>query len=427
MSYTPNIVGQTTSANSTPVVIASDQSPIPITVASYHQDAFNQIVIGERVNDLQCAFVGSGTLTTLVTPTYTGSGSGTWAAGQAVFSTGATNPSTVYAPSIGTLTYTPGAEIYAYFTAYFTAGVTGTFQRIGLTDKTNGFFIGMEGTVFSASIITGGSITSTAKTSFNTDTLTGAVGSKFTRAGVPEAIDLTKQNVFRIRFGWLGSAPAVFEVLSPDGNWVIFHVIRMPNSQATPSIQNPNLPVSVWMSSTGSNLTIGSSCWAAGTSSAFVQKGTSSGGYMPTQDAKDSSRTLMTFYIDAIAGVTTEALVTMNINTAGTVTTGTSYTVPTGKTLRLLNIQTTVKASATTAVSGRVRVRSATSVTATSGIVMATDTPSLNGTIAAGVGGTAGYAVPDGVEIAAGQQIGISQIASSTSSTVSAIVTGFLY
>ena len=148
---------------------------------------------------------------------------------------------------------------------------------------------------------------------------------------------------------------------------------------------------------------------------------------MPTQDAKDSSRTYMTFYIDAIAGVTTEALVTMNINTGGTVTTGTSYTVPAGKTLRLNAISSTVKTTNTTAQSGRVRVRSATTVAATSGIVMNIDVPTLNGTQAAGVGTGQNYNVPDGIEIASGQQIGISQIMSATQTTVSCFVTGFLY
>ena len=400
---------------------------VPVNFASYHQDAFNQLVVAERSNDIGCSFSGSGTLSTLLSPVYTGTGAGTWAGGQAQFTTGTTNTSTVYAPSQTTVTYSPGAEIYAYFTAYFTAGVTGTFQRIGLTDKTNGFYVGMEGNTFSASLITNGTITATPQSSFNVDTLTGVQGSKFTRNGVAEAYNPLFQNVFRIRFGWLGSAPVLFEILSPDDIWVIYHIIRVPNLQNTPSIQNPNLPISTWMSSTGSNLTIGTSCWAAGTSSPFVSKGQSSGAYMPTQDAKDSGRTYISFYVDAISGVTTEALVTMNINTAGTVTTATNYTVPAGKILRLTAISATVKTTNTTATYGRVRVRSGTTVAATSGIIMNTDIPSFNGTIASGVGGSVSYDISDGVEIAAGQQIGISQLISQTSSTVSAFVSGFLY
>ena len=429
MAYNPNNPnGQATSANSAPVVIASDQSSLPISLPSYVLDAFNQVVVGERVNDVQCVYAGTGTLTTLLSPVYTGTGAGSWTGGQVQFTTGTTNPSTVYAPTIATVNYTPGAEIYAYFTALFTTGgAASTYQRIGLTDKTNGFYIGMEASIFSVSLITNGAITAVAQSSFNLDTLTGAATSKFTRNGVPEALVLTNQNVFRIRLGWVGSAPIFFEVLSPDDQWIPFHTFRIPNSQTTPSTQNPNLPVSVWMNGLGANLTLATSCWSAGTSSPYVQKGVSSGGYMPTQDAKDSGRTYMTFYIDAIAGVTTEALVTMNINTAGTVTTATSYTVPNAKTLRLLSINGTVKSTNTTAQSGRIRVRSAATVAATSGIVMNLDVPSISGTIASGVGSAQNYSIPDGIEIAAGQQIGISQLMSATNTTVSCIVTGFLY
>lgn len=157
-------------------------------------------------------------------------------------------------------------------------------------------------------------------------------------------------------------------------------------------------------------------------------KGTQASQAVGTQDLKDSGRTYVTLYLDAITGITTEALATMNINTAGTVTTGTSWSVPTGKTFRIQAIEGTVKASSTTAVYGRIRLRSAATVAATSGIVANLDVPTMvAGTIAAGMGGAISYSVPDGLEIAASQQVGISHIESSTSSTVSCIVTGYYY
>lgn len=159
----------------------------------------------------------------------------------------------------------------------------------------------------------------------------------------------------------------------------------------------------------------------------LTAKGTQGASAMPVQNLHDAGRTYVTLYLDAIAGITTEALATMNINVGGTVTTGTSWTVPTGKTFRLQAFQATVKASSTTAVAGRVRVRSAATVAATSGIVAALDIPILTGTAAAGTGQTEGYQISEGLEIAAGQQVGISHIEGSTSSTVSAIVTGYYY
>jgi len=58
---------------------------------------------------------------------------------------------------------------------------------------------------------------------------------------------------------------------------------------------------------------------------------------------------------------------------------------------------------------------------------MNVDVPNMTGTFANGVGTNVSYDIPDGIEIAAGQQIGISQSMSAISSTVSVIVTGFLY
>lgn len=243
---------------------------IPVTLASYHQDVFQQLVTSQRQNDFECSFIGNGNPLTLLNLTSTGSSLVTWANGQAQFKTGTTNPSTLSASSQGSVQYRPDSELYAYFTAFWNSNTAGTFQRIGVTDTVNGFFIGYEGTVFSVSKISNGTIVSvTGQTSFNLDTLMGQVGSKFTRAGTPEAINFAYQNVFRIRFGWLGSAPIIYEVLSPDGIWVQFHILRTPNTQNVPSIQNPNLPISVWMSDTGNNLTMGSSCWSGGSSSPY--------------------------------------------------------------------------------------------------------------------------------------------------------------
>lgn len=414
------------------VPIPNPNFGLPIALQPRNVDGFDQIVIAERTAAIELTFAGSGTVTTLMNQTtLSGSATATWAAGQLAVATTTTNPSVALLSSINTATYRPGFEIFAYFTAGWTgaSAVASTFSRIGYMDGgNNGFWMGYEAGVMSVSKQTGGTITSVARASWNMDLLTGLSGSKFTSNGVPVAINFAYLNVFRIRFGWLGAASQIFEALSPDGNWVIFHIIYQPNTQLAPSIQNPNLPMSIWINSLGTTAqSINSSCMVAGSSSPRTAKGIQPLLSVPTQDVKDSGRTYMTFYIDSIAGVTTEALATMNINTAGTVTTATSYTVPTGKTLRLTSINGTIRQTTATDVYGRVRARSAATVSATSGIIMNLDVPSGFGTGAAGDGTAVNYTVPDGIEIAAGQQLGISQIVSSTSSTVSCIVTGFLY
>jgi hypothetical protein len=109
--------------------------------------------------------------------------------------------------------------------------------------------------------------------SFSVDTLLGVAGSLFSRNNVAEAINFTRFNIYRIRFGWLGIASVFFEALSPDGVWVTFHRILFPNTLLTASVANPNLPVSLEISKTAAdatNLQIGTACWAAGITGTIV-------------------------------------------------------------------------------------------------------------------------------------------------------------
>jgi hypothetical protein len=166
--------------------------------------------------------------------------------------------------------------LYAAFSCIFTTGITNSYQRIGLYDTSNGFYIGYEGTAFGITIRKGGVNTTTQRASFNTDTLTGAAGSNFTRNGVPESLDPTKDNLYRVRFGWLGAAPIFFEVMSPDGEWVIFHIIKHPNTVAATSINNPELPITLDVQKTAADatvLTVSTACWAAGTTSDLAKVG----------------------------------------------------------------------------------------------------------------------------------------------------------
>ncbi len=143
------------------------------------------------------------------------------------------------------------------------------------------------------------------------------------------------------------------------------------------------------------------------------------------QDFKDAGRTPITLFIDQVAGIAVEALATMTINKGGTVSTGTQYTVTAGKTLRISQFTVSVKASAATEVNGRARLRSATTVLATSPIFIAGETSSL--AAVALTTGSSNLAIPDGQEFAGGQQVGISHIESTATGTISIIAIGFEY
>jgi hypothetical protein len=266
MAYNPNNAnGSATSANSAPVVIASDQSPIKVgTVGT--TDIFGILRTSSSHNDIDIQFFRDDPNNTLTVTTASG-GTVTQTAGYAQFATSTATTGSIKGVSVDKTHYHSGGELYCLFTAaWLDGGVATSFQRIGLYDTSNGFFIGYENTTFGISVRAGGTDTQTAKASWNVDTLVGGATSKFTRGGTPEAINLALLNVFRVRFGWLGSANVNFEVMSPDGEWVLFHQIRQPNLAATPSIQNPDLPMTAEITKTAgaTNIRINSNCWGAG-------------------------------------------------------------------------------------------------------------------------------------------------------------------
>lgn len=250
-----NIVGGSLSAN-----------------VSIQTDAFQQTVISTRYNQVEINFsTDDPDSITELTVTKSNGGDASNATGQALFTSGANTNGGVSAVTNTSVVYRPHAETYCAFTAIWTSGgLANSYQRIGIYDANNGFFIGYEGTVFGVTIRKGGADTQTAQAAFNVDDLTGGVTSKYTRNGVPEAANFALDNLFRIRFGWLGAAPIQFEIFSPDGEWVLFHIIRHPNTVALPSVNDPNLPITLDIKKTAAGATVldmNTACWAAGTSS----------------------------------------------------------------------------------------------------------------------------------------------------------------
>lgn len=228
-------------------------------------------VTGRRNNEIEISFFDSFD-TNLITNTTAAGGSATISGGHARYRTGTNINGAARGQSVYNCQYRPAHEEYAFFTAAFTTGVANSFQRIGIYDANNGAFIGYEGTSFGVTLRSGSVDTTIARANWNGDPLDGSVGSIFTRAGTPEAINLTYSNLYRIRFAWLGSASFIFEVFSPDAKWITFHTIRIPNSQLAPSIQTPNLPMQIECVKTAdgsADLSIYTACWAAGTTSDY--------------------------------------------------------------------------------------------------------------------------------------------------------------
>jgi hypothetical protein len=271
-----------TAANALKVDGSAVTQPVSVVSGSVNanvdlqQDVFGQLVIANRYNQFEINYdtIDPDSISE-ITVTKSNGGDASNLNGQAVFTSNANTNGGVSSVTNLTVTYRPNSETYAAFTAIWASGgLANSHQRIGIYDANNGFFIGYEGTVFGITLRKAGVDTFTAKTSWNVDTLTGGVGSKYTRNGVPEAIDFTKDNLFRVRYGWLGAAPIYWEVLSPDGEWVLFDIYRHPNTTGGTTINNPDLPMTLDIQKTGAGatvLTMNTACWAAGTTSPYTK------------------------------------------------------------------------------------------------------------------------------------------------------------
>lgn len=240
------------------------------------QDVFNELVIASRYNQVEINYSSTDpdSISDL-TVTKTNGGDASNLNGQAVFTSNANTNGGVKAVTNLSVAYRPQSETYAAFTAIWpSGGLANSYQRIGMYDTNDGFFIGYEGTTFGVTLRKATVDTFIAQASWNVDTLVGGVGSKYTRNGVPEAIDFTKDNIYRIRFGWLGAANVYWEVMSPDGEWVLFNVYRHPNTTGGTSINDPDLPITLDIQKTGAGatvLTMNTACWAGGTTSPYTK------------------------------------------------------------------------------------------------------------------------------------------------------------
>lgn len=235
-------------------------------------DVLNVPMSASKYNQIEISF-DTAPSASLITQTTAGGATITQANGHSLFTTGTATTASAKAVTVASIVYRPANEIYSYFTASFTTPTSAnSYQRIGMYDTNNGFFIGYNGTNFGITKRTATVDTFTIRTSWNGDPLDGSSSSKFTRNGTPEAINLTLSNLFRIRFAWLGSANILFDVFSPDGVWVNFHNIKQPNSALNPSVTVHDLPITLDIAKTAADATslvMATACWAGGTTSPY--------------------------------------------------------------------------------------------------------------------------------------------------------------
>lgn len=266
-----NVVAGGTSGGATE---AKQLASLPGTI-----DTFGRVITGQRSNHVEIQFylfsqggVDISYLSDFGTVTENSGGTISARLGGAEFSTnGGANGEAGFVTSAKTQ-YHAGGEVYCDVTASFTTAVNAgdtSRQIIGLFDGNNGLWIGYQNDSWGVGYRNNATDTFVPQASFNGDPLDGSASSEFTRGGSPEAIVLGYVNVFRIRFGWLGTAPIKWEVLAPDGNYVVMHTLKWPNFSTDPHIRNADLPISCEVfsdnaSAAGVDYTIYTNCWGAG-------------------------------------------------------------------------------------------------------------------------------------------------------------------
>ncbi len=222
--------------------------PVPVADTDYNErvslnTTFGEKVIAVRKSDIASQFQYGFPASGAVQETANG-GSISIVESMLVVSTGTNTAGSASIANKKALRYVPGQEAYINFTAVFSAPKTGSYQRAGIFNDVNGFFIGYEDKTF--------------KVTRRRDSEDSTVDIDLTSIFDPDVDDFdpTKNNVYRISFGYLGAATISYEVLSPSGHWEVLHKIRYPNTATETHILNTNLQPKLSVANTGNNTDI---------------------------------------------------------------------------------------------------------------------------------------------------------------------------
>lgn len=253
-------------------VITASPNSVPLAVypgLPGSTDVHGSTVVVSRVTQIHTKFFQQAP-SAFLNITTTGTASATQGTGVAVFATGAGTTSQVLGQTFATVNYASPYEAWCSFSCVFTAPTSAaSYQRLGIYNTTDGFSFGYNGTTFGIWTRFNSVDTFIPQASWNKDVLSGATNSFFTSGGAPVALNPVNFNMYRIRYGWYGGTSTNFEVYAPDGNWVLVHLVRTSNSQTTPNLTTPNLPMTLDISKTASdatNLSISCGAWNAGVS-----------------------------------------------------------------------------------------------------------------------------------------------------------------
>ncbi len=223
---------------------------------------FGEQVVGERRDDVSVQFQYNISSFDVfdITGDPTGTGSVVHVVNRAVIKSG-TGVGAATLTSRDAVRYRPGHECVCMITTDYTAPEENTFQHHGMFNGTNGYYFGTKDLEFGVFRLDSSVETFTPQSEWSHDKLDGSGISGFD-------IDITKYNLFKISFGWLGISPVFFSVYAGHKlGWVLCHVSDLINTQSSPHIENPSLPVTAAVgrtSGTGASMDLSTSSWRAG-------------------------------------------------------------------------------------------------------------------------------------------------------------------
>lgn len=257
-----NTLGQKVSASCTPVVIASDQSTLPISAASLPlptgaatEATLSSILAATGpVGAFQIPLVVTETPalrmqlsfpyninTDLVKTTVANGGTVTQANSTAVLQTSAAVNGSAILQSYFSARYTPGQGQVAKFTTIFDSTSNINFlQEQGIGDLNDGLFFAKKNNQFGILRRRGGvDVEFVDQGSWN-----GVTPGGFT--------PYTNGQVYAIRFQWLGYGDIYYCIEDPlTGKLSIVHTIKYPGTSPLPTIFNPTLPLWARVANTG--------------------------------------------------------------------------------------------------------------------------------------------------------------------------------
>jgi hypothetical protein len=185
---------------------------------------FGDAVTGQRQAEIQIAWqYGQDNIT--VRESTAGTGAISYADQMINISTGS-GVGSATAQSVRRLRYQASFDGYAMFTSKFSEPQEGTAQRIGLYDDNNGFFVQYTTSGFHLVVRRGG-----------VDRLIPM------RPEFWVSTDLTKLNIWRITYAYLGTGPVVLEqYISTEAGWLVVAKYDDVGSLTEPHVAQPSLP-----------------------------------------------------------------------------------------------------------------------------------------------------------------------------------------